>query len=113
MSSRRTKEGSPRLRDLSQRRWTRAAFRHMRRLDDSKFALGTRIPTLIVAAGADRVTDTAAAERFALRLGEARIVVIDGAQHEILIERDVLRAQFWSAFDRFVPGSSSKPCQPK
>ncbi len=93
-------------------RWTRAAFRHMRRLDDSKFTPGTLTPMLIVAAGADRVTDTAATERFALRLGEARIVVIDGAQHEILIERDVLRAQFWTAFDRFVPGSSSKPCQP-
>ena len=84
----------------------------MRRLDDSKFTPGTLTPMLIVAAGADRVTDTAATERFALRLGGARIVVIDGAQHEILIERDVLRAQFWTAFDRFVPGSSSKPYQP-
>jgi lysophospholipase len=90
-------------------RWTRAAFRHMKRLDDSQFALRTLTPMLIVAAGADRVTDTAATARFALRLGNARIVVIDGAQHEILIERDVLRAQFWTAFDGCVPGSSAKP----
>jgi lysophospholipase len=51
----------------------------MRRLDDSKFTTGTLTPTLIVAAGADRVTDTAAAVRLAARLGEARIVVIAGA----------------------------------
>ena len=93
--------------------WTRAAFCHMRRLDNSTFAPGTLTPMLIVAAGADRVTDTAATERFASRVGAARIVVINGAQHEILIERDVLRAQFWTAFDQFVPGSASNPSQPQ
>jgi lysophospholipase len=92
--------------------WTRAAFCHMSRLDNSTFAPGTLTPMLIVAAGADRVTDTAATERFASRVGAARFVVINGAQHEILIERDVLRAQFWTAFDQFVPGSASNPSQP-
>jgi lysophospholipase len=63
---------------------------------------------LIVAAGADRVTDTYAAKRLASRLGIARMVVIEGAQHEILIERDVVRATFWAVFDQFVAGSASK-----
>ena len=39
----------------------------------------------------------------ALRAGGQ--VVIPGARHEILMERDPIRAQFWAAFDAFVPGS--------
>jgi lysophospholipase len=93
--------------------WTRAAFRHMRRLDNCKFAPGILTPMLIVAAGADRVTDTAVTQRFAARLGAARFVVIDGAQHEILIERDFYRAQFWTAFDQFAPGAASNPSRPQ
>jgi lysophospholipase len=32
-------------------------------------------------------------------------VVIDGARHELLQEREGLREQVWAAFDAFVPGS--------
>jgi lysophospholipase len=87
--------------------WVHAAFRCLKRFDEPNFPRATSAPILIVAAGADRVTDTAAAERFASRLPGGSIVVIDGAQHEIMFERDVLRAQFWSAFDQFVPGSEA------
>ena len=33
------------------------------------------------------------------------LVTIDGARHEIMMERDIYRAQLWGAFDAFVPGS--------
>jgi len=33
-----------------------------------------------------------------------RLIVIEGAEHEILMERDAFRDQFWAAFDRFIPG---------
>jgi lysophospholipase len=91
-------------------RWARAAFRHMRSLEDPKPRSRPSPPILIVAAGSDRVTDTEAAERFASRLATARFVVIDGAQHEILIERDEVRARFWAEFDQFIPsyGRSSR-----
>ena len=85
--------------------WSHAAFRAMSRFDDPAFPRRANTPILIVASGADQVTDTAAAERFAARLRGGRIIVIDGAQHEILIERDALRDQFWAAFDAFVPGA--------
>jgi lysophospholipase len=93
--------------------WTHAAFRHMSRLDHSRFPRTTLPPILIVAAGADRVTDTSATMRLASRLGVARPVVIEGARHEILIERDVLRAKFWAAFDQFVAGAASKSSRPE
>ena len=79
----------------------------MRRFDEPNFPRSLTTPILIVAAGADQVTDNAAAERFASRLRTGRIIVIEGAKHEILIERDVFRRQFWAAFDQFVTGSEA------
>ena len=87
--------------------WLHAAIRQLRQFEDPKFPRATVTPVLIIAAGADRVTDTAAAERFASRLRAGNLIVIDGARHEIMIERDVVRAQFWAAFDQFVPGSEA------
>jgi lysophospholipase len=81
----------------------------MERFGEPNFPRRITTPILIVSAGADRVTETAAAERFASRLRAGRIVVIEGAEHEILIERDVFRRQFWAAFDQFVPGSRTSP----
>jgi lysophospholipase len=31
--------------------------------------------------------------------------VIAGSRHEVMLERDIYRSQFWAAFDAFVPGS--------
>jgi lysophospholipase len=87
--------------------WTHAAFRAMRRFDDPMFPRYASTPILIIASGADRVTNCAAAERFAARLRGGRIIVIEGAEHEIMFERDALRDQFWAAFDAFVPGSAA------
>jgi lysophospholipase len=52
------------------------------------------------------VTITAAAERFAARLKAGRAIVLPGAMHELLVERDPVRSQFWAAFDAFVPGAA-------
>ena len=89
--------------------WAHAAFRALSRFDDPDFGRKGRTPTLIVASGSDHVTDTRAAERFALRMRLGHIVVIDGAEHEIMIERDPLREQFWAAFDAFIPGAPEPP----
>jgi lysophospholipase len=85
--------------------WAHAAFRLWRRFEDSDYArqiLGP--PMLVVGSGRDRVVDLRAIERFVSRLRSARLIVIDGAEHEILVERDALRDQFWAAFDKFIPG---------
>jgi lysophospholipase len=76
----------------------------MREFEDPDFPRRTLTPTLVIAAGADRVTDTRATERFASRLRAGRLVIIDGAEHELLMERDVFRNQFFAAFDAFIPG---------
>lgn len=85
--------------------WIHSAFRFMKRFTDPRFGIKVRIPTLIVAAGADPVCSTPAIERLAARLKAGHAIVIPGARHEILMERDHMREEFWAAFDAFVPGS--------
>jgi len=84
--------------------WLDAAFRLMREFEDPDYPRRVLTPILVVASGADRVTDTRAAERFAARLRAGRLIVVDGAEHELMMERDVFREQFWAAFDSFIPG---------
>ena len=85
--------------------WIYSAFRFMRRFTDPRYAPKIRLPTLIVAAGADPVCATPATERFAARLKAGHAIVIPGAKHEILMETDAIREQFWAAFDAFIPGT--------
>ncbi len=87
--------------------WLRAAFRLMRRFEDFDYPRSILTPALVIASGADRVIDLRACERFSSRLRAGRLVVIDGAEHEILIERDKFRDQFWAAFDAFIPGAEA------
>ena len=48
-----------------------------------------------------------AVERFAARLQTGHLIVLPGARHEILTECDAVRADFWAAFDAFMPGSDA------
>jgi lysophospholipase len=85
--------------------WTDAAFRTMRQLAEPTYPAKIRQPMLIVAAGADEVVSTPATEAFATQLRAGSHLVVPGARHELLMEQDRMRAQFWAAFDAFVPGT--------
>jgi lysophospholipase len=87
--------------------WVNAAFRLMAQFENIEFPRRTLTPALILAAGADRLVETMAAETFGSRLKAGKVVTIPYARHEILIERDAIREQFWAAFDAFIPGSNS------
>jgi lysophospholipase len=91
--------------------WMDSAFRFMKRFADPRYAMKIRLPTLILAAGADPVCATPATERFASRLKAGRVIVINGARHEILMEKDAIREQFWAAFDAFIPGTPDRIVQ--
>ena len=64
-----------------------------------------RQPILMLAASSDTVVSTSAIEEFAYHLRAGSHLVIAGSKHEILQEQDRYRAQFWAAFDAFVPGT--------
>jgi lysophospholipase len=59
-------------------------------------------PLLIVGAGKDRICQTPQIRAFAQRLPHGDYVEIKQAEHEILMERNAIRAEFWAAFDAFI-----------
>ncbi len=85
--------------------WVAAACSSINMLHSMTFMEALRVPTLIVAAGSDQLVSTDAIEIFAMQIKNCTRIVIAGARHEILQERDELREQFWAAFDAYVPGS--------
>ena len=85
--------------------WLDAAFKTMNEFAEPTYPSRLRQPLLLVAAGQDKVVSTPATAAFAQRLRAGSHLVIPGARHEILMEQDRYREQFWAAFDAFVPGS--------
>jgi lysophospholipase len=86
--------------------WADTAFRAMHGFRATHYPSQIRQPILMLAAGSDTIVSTAAIEEFAYHLHGGSHLVIPGSKHEILQEQDRYRAQFWAAFDAFVPGSS-------
>jgi lysophospholipase len=82
--------------------WLRAAFRSMHNMNSRDFPEEIVTPVLIVAAGSDRIVLTPPQADYAKRLKNGRYAEIADSEHEILMERDSIRAQFWRAFDGFV-----------
>jgi lysophospholipase len=85
--------------------WADAAIRLMKKFAAPSYAARIRQPMLLVAAGYDEVVSTSAIEAFGMNLLAGRHLILPGAKHEILQEQDAFRAQFWAAFDAFVPGT--------
>ena len=94
-------------------RWVHEAFRFMDHMADPATPLDIRLPTLVIAAGADPIVSTPATERFAARLKTGLALVLPGARHEILHETDDIRAKFWAAFEAFIPGETDVPSTPR
>jgi lysophospholipase len=80
--------------------WLAAAFSAVRaaRRDASRITA----PWLIVQGGADKVVDNRAVSAFASAMPNPQTHTIEGAEHEILMEADEFRAQFWAVFDQFL-----------
>jgi lysophospholipase len=86
--------------------WLDAAFETMIAFRAADYPALIDQPVLMVEAGGDTIVSGAAIKAFAARLPAGSHRLIEGARHEILQEQDIYRAQFWAAFDAFVPGAS-------
>jgi lysophospholipase len=82
--------------------WLEAAYRSIARVKAPGYAETITTPMLIFGAGKDRIVETNATEDFAKRLPNGCYLDFKDAEHEILMERDEIRARFWDAFDGFV-----------
>jgi lysophospholipase len=85
--------------------WADAAFATMHGFRASNYPSQIRQPILMLAASNDTIVSTPAIEEFTYHCRASSHLVIAGAKHEILQEQDRYRAQFWAAFDAFVPGT--------
>ncbi|MEO0619770.1 MAG: alpha/beta hydrolase [Pseudomonadota bacterium] len=99
--------------------WLRAAFRSMDEVSAARYPLDVRVPILFIIAGEDRIVLPEAIENLSVSLKVGTNVVIPHSEHEVLMEQDAIRQQFWAAFDAHLgcgpyeelddtaPGSSS------
>lgn len=83
-------------------RWFYEALRAIDACFRPGFAAQITTPILIVASGDDRCVRLEATQRFAPGLLRGKMIVLEGAAHEILFERDVFREKFWNLFFDFV-----------
>jgi lysophospholipase len=79
--------------------WLDAALEAARALERPGALERIGAPVLLAAAGEERLVLNAQIRRAARRLPEARLIEIEGARHEILMETDERQARFWAAFD--------------
>jgi lysophospholipase len=82
--------------------WVRAATEAMDDLHRPRRFANLKTPVLIVSAENDRLVRSSDHQWLARQSPLIECVTIKGALHEILMERDEIREQFWAAFDSFV-----------
>ncbi|HWA01553.1 MAG TPA: alpha/beta hydrolase [Caulobacterales bacterium] len=61
-----------------------------------------RTPVLVFSAGQEQLVDLKSHEAIAKLLPNSKLIILADAKHEILMETDDIRAQFWAGFDSFV-----------
>jgi lysophospholipase len=80
--------------------WLEAAFRSMDLVKTEEFAAAIETPVLLIGAAYDKLVDLGADIRLIRRLKRGMYVLLK-AEHEIMMERDEIRAAFWNCFDAF------------
>lgn len=85
--------------------WIHALFKAMEKVGDATYSPRIAVPIMMIAAGGDKVVSNIAIEHVTVGLRAGSRIVLPGAQHEILQERNVFREQFFAAFDAYIPGS--------
>jgi lysophospholipase len=84
--------------------WLQEAVNAMQKLPDMIAGLTqhTLSKVLIVAPMQDRVTASDATREFCMQLDQIKFIEIDGIEHEVLMEADIARQQFWQSFEQHV-----------
>lgn len=82
--------------------WLRAAFASIDIVKNPVWLRDIKTPVLLVEAEGEKIVSNIAIRRAAKALPNATLITVSGSLHEVLMERDVYRNQFWSAFDGFV-----------
>lgn len=89
-------------------RWLREAIAAMKKVRDPGHLASIRIPTLILAAGADAIVPIREIETMGTFFRAGRVLTIDGARHELLQESDRYREAALAAIEAFIPGRAAE-----
>lgn len=89
--------------------WLDATFRSINLTWSPGYAEAIETPLLIVGGGRDRVVVTARQEAMARRLPNGRFSQIDSASHELLVECDDVRSEFFRRLADFAGVSIEPP----
>lgn len=79
--------------------WLGASLDILNRTTKPTLLRGIDIPVLVASAGGEKLVDNKAHARVAKHLPDCTHITVEGAMHEILMEEDARRAEFWAAFD--------------
>jgi lysophospholipase len=82
--------------------WVHEALNSTKRLFAKGFSSKLKLPILFFHTKADQLVDTVSSKKFATSLPNSTVIEFEDAEHEILMERDEIRATFWSEFDQFM-----------
>ena len=82
--------------------WVKAATDATEKLTRPGALKSIRIPVKIISAEEDSLVDTATTKRLAAAYSFIDHVTVPGAYHEILMEEDSYREEFWRYTDRFI-----------
>ncbi|MEM6780710.1 MAG: alpha/beta hydrolase [Pseudomonadota bacterium] len=81
--------------------WIKAALRSCKILKDYDFT-SFKTPLLIALARQERLVDNDKTSAIFSRMPNASVIKLDNSKHEILMETDEIRNQFWDAFDKML-----------
>lgn len=82
--------------------WLRAALKSLDELRQWPRGKGPSCPTMIIAAGEDRVVNNKGTLAFIQRVPGFSFLTLAGSRHEILNERNDIREKFMAAFEAFI-----------
>lgn len=82
--------------------WVVAAINSIEETERADFGPKLTMPILLASARADRVVPYKAHDDLAARLPKCTFLKVEGSEHEVLRERDTIRAAFYTAFDAFM-----------
>jgi lysophospholipase len=86
-------------------RWVAECAKAMRALARRADSRDFRIPALIIMAGADRIVPREAIDETVRLLPAAHAIIVEGAEHELLQEREPIRSAVLKAVFSFIPGT--------
>lgn len=82
--------------------WLGASLDIFSTFSKAKLLAKVSVPVFVASAGEEKLVDNSSHSRIASRLRDCEHITVEGAMHEILMETDDKRAEFWDGFQRLL-----------